>query len=1123
MNVSISSPFRIVLRILVLLGITLSVTPAQKKTIPQYVHDIWTTATGLPQNSASDIVQTRDGYLWFGTQEGLARFDGVHFTIFDRTNTPVLRDSWILRLMEDNNDGLWIRPQGFAPSVTRYKKGVFRTYSKADGLPSERILTWTATNDVVWFGTDRGLCMMKDEKFSTFSVKNGLPSDTVNGLAADRRGDLWVSTARGVCLLAGGSFRTFTTKDGYTDTAITRINQLKSGYEDSKGTMWLAAPRHIYSFTHGTLSAYTMNNGAADVIVNTIYEDKQGNLWFGTRNGLRRFDNGRFVSYEASKDPDENNILEMVEDRSGDIWLVTGLGLKRFSGDKFETYKKQDGLSNNVINKIFMDREGSIWVGTEGGGIDRFHLGKFVTISAVNGLSDDMIQPIMQDRRGTIWAGTAGRGVNMIRDGSVTVIDTKNGLPANFIQSLYEDKRGAMWIGTFKGAMRIAGERRTVFTKKDGFKNDVVNAFIARKSGEFLAASANAVLELKNGTFIPYHPLDSIPTFVGYMFEDSKGALWIGTRSGVYRLVNGTLHHFTPEEGLNGTFALSIYEDAEGVIWLSMSNVGLYRFKDGKFSLITPQQGLFDYVAYTILEDQFGYFWMSSNRGIYRVSKEELNDVADGRKSSVKSTVYGEADGMANRECNGGYFPSAWKLTDGKLCFATVKGVAMVNPADINLNPIAPPVVVESFSVDGTPQDLHGTVHLRAGSSKFDFHYAGLSFVGGEKVRFKYQLDGFDTYWSDAGTRRDAYYTNLPPGEYTFRVIAANSDGVWNNEVASVPFVLAPYFYQSSWFLAACIFLFLTTGPSIYFLRTRQLKNRTAELNAEVENRTRELQQTLDHLKDAQNQLVLSEKMASLGQLTAGIAHEIKNPLNFITNFAVLSQDLTKELREQLLREREQVDPERAAEIKEILDDLEQNVGKINDHGKRADSIVRGMLLHSRGKAGERQQTDLNALLAEYTNLAYHGMRAQDQSFNIKIETELDPTVGRVSIVPQDLSRAFLNIVNNACYAANEKKRSQQNGFMPVVRVCTKNLGTKVEIRIRDNGTGIPQAVRDKIFNPFFTTKPAGIGTGLGLSLTYDTITQEHKGEITVDTKEGEFTEFIITIPNDHSDRGEPS
>jgi signal transduction histidine kinase len=400
-----------------------------------------------------------------------------------------------------------------------------------------------------------------------------------------------------------------------------------------------------------------------------------------------------------------------------------------------------------------------------------------------------------------------------------------------------------------------------------------------------------------------------------------------------------------------------------------------------------------------------------------------------------------------------------------------------------------------------------------AGKSRFEFHYAGISFTGSKEVRYKYQLVGLDDGWIDAGPRREAYYTNLKPGEYTFRVIAANGDGIWNEQGASASFVLSPHFYQTGWFIGLVVLGFLTAGPSFYLYRMRNMKRRKAELEHLVQERTGELQKTLNNLKDTQNQLILSEKMASLGQLTAGIAHEIKNPLNFITNFSVLSHDLTKDLRKELAAERDRVDPKRAKEIEDLLGDLEQNVSKINEHGKRADSIVRGMLLHSRGKSGERQETDLNALLAEYTNLAYHGMRAQDQSFNVKIETEFDPAVGNVSVVPQDLSRAFLNIVNNACYAANDRKKASHNGFTPVVRVSAKNLADGVEIRIRDNGNGIPDSIREKIFNPFFTTKPAGAGTGLGLSLSYDIITQEHKGDIRVDTKEGEYTEFVITIP----------
>ncbi|MBN1199171.1 MAG: HAMP domain-containing protein, partial [Bacteroidales bacterium] len=288
-----------------------------------------------------------------------------------------------------------------------------------------------------------------------------------------------------------------------------------------------------------------------------------------------------------------------------------------------------------------------------------------------------------------------------------------------------------------------------------------------------------------------------------------------------------------------------------------------------------------------------------------------------------------------------------------------------------------------------------------------------------------------------------------------------------------------------------------------------KVKERTAELVA----KNSELDSALQTLKAAQAQLVQSEKMASLGQLTAGIAHEIKNPLNFVNNFAELSTDLARELKEELEKLKGKLDENDREYLMEIVGDLESNALKIHNHGKRADSIIRGMLLHSRGKAGEKQPTDLNALLEEYVNLGYHGMRATDPSFNIKIESSYDPEVGIVEVIPQDLSRVFLNIINNACQATAQKKIEQKDSYFPLLTVTTRRLGELVEVRIRDNGKGIPDEIKEKIFNPFFTTKAAGSGTGLGLSISFDIVVQGHGGELTLQSEPGEYTEFIIRIP----------
>ena len=291
----------------------------------------------------------------------------------------------------------------------------------------------------------------------------------------------------------------------------------------------------------------------------------------------------------------------------------------------------------------------------------------------------------------------------------------------------------------------------------------------------------------------------------------------------------------------------------------------------------------------------------------------------------------------------------------------------------------------------------------------------------------------------------------------------------------------------------------LAEAFSIAYARYEDFKN--------LEEAKNKIELTLSELKSAQAQLVHSEKMASLGELTAGIAHEIKNPLNFVNNFSEISGELISEVEEEL----EKNDKE---EVLSILKDLKQNLVKINQHGKRADSIVKGMLLHSRGTSGEKVLTDINELLDQYVNLAYHGMRAQNKEFNITIEKDYDKSLEKINVVPQDISRVFLNIINNACYAAYDRKKKDGDDFSPILKVSTKNLDGKVEIRIGDNGSGIPKDIFDKIFQPFFTTKPTGEGTGLGLSLSYDIVTKQHGGEIKIESKEGEGAEFIITLPN---------
>lgn len=826
---------------LVLLGAppTFSLDPA--KAVTQYIQEVWQTEQGLPQNTVQAICQTRDGYLWLGTQEGLVRFDGVRFTVFDKSNTPELTQNTILALSEDRQGALWVGVRG--EGLLRFKDGRFSAFTPRDGLSSDRVRSLYADREgTLWIGTTGGgLNRFRDGRFTSFTTKDGLSSDEVVAISEDREGNLWIGTyGGGLDRFRDGKFTAFTTRDGLSS------DQISSILEDREGSLWVGTfEAGVNRLRNGRFTAFTTRDGLSHDEVWSLLEDADGNIWIATAGGgLNRFRDGHLSALTAAKGLSNDNVASLYEDRERSLWVGTfDGGLNRLRDGKVTPFGTKEGLSSDVVRSVFEDRQGTLWIGTDGGGLNRFKDGRFTAFTTRDGLSNDHVASIFEDRAGTLWIGTLGGGLNRLRPGGgFTAFTTKQGMSSDDVVSIYEDSEGTLWVGTMDGLSRFKDGKFTSFTTQDGLSDDGIKAIL----------------------------------------EDRDGGLWIGTTSGLNRFKDGKFTAFTTKDGLSDDRVAALHQDADGTLWVGTSGGGLDRLRDGRFAAITAKAGLHDDRVLDAFEDGQGNLWMSCNRGIYRASKKDLNAFADGKLARIASPSYGMSDGMRSPECNGENQPAGWQTRDGRLWFPTIKGVAVIDPARLALNSLPPPVVLEEVVADGRSLDgaPGSTVVLQPGSGKLVLRYTALSMRVPQRVRFMYRLDGFDKDWVDAGTERTAHYTNLPPGTYRFRVKASNDDGVWNENGAALELRLLPFFHQTRMFQALCALGLVFLGTGAHRLRMRRLKRRADELERIVAEQTRDLRVANEALRRAQEQLArLSEaapdKLENVAAWGASMAEEV--------------------------------------------------------------------------------------------------------------------------------------------------------------------------------------------------------------------------------------------------------
>lgn len=793
-------------------SILFAATPAvaldPAKAITQYVHDKWQVEDGLPDNRLWSMAEARDGYLWLGTGTSLVRFDGVQFTVFDGPGTEAIRNREIRALVEGRDGSLWIGTYG--GGLSRLRDGRITTYTVKEGLAGDIVYDLHEDRDgTLWIATAGGLSRFRNGRFKTYTTADGLGANRVYTIAEGREGDLWFGTfGGGLSHFRKGSFTNYTTEDGLGANMVLGLAQTRDG------SLWIATyGGGLSRLENGTFTTFTTRDGLTDNRLTDLLEDRDGNLWIAAYDGgLNRFRNGEFTSFGEAQGLSDNALMRLYETRDGSVWTGTEKGgLNRLKDAKFTPYTTREGLSNDRTYAIYPDPTGTLWIGTEGGGLNRFVDGTFTSYTTGDGLASDNVVSIFRDSRGDLWIGTFGGGVSRLRDGRFTTFTTADGLSDNIVYAIHEDRSGALWFGTQEvGLTRFADGKFTVYGSQEGLG----------------AGGVRTIL------------------------EDRRGTLWFGTNAGgLSRFENGRFTTYTTADGLAGDIVYALREDREGNLWIGTKGGGLSRLRDGRFATIDAAAGLRDNTVFQILEDGNDHLWLCGPKGVSRVRTKALLDVADGRARRVHPDVYGRSDGIRSGQCNGGSQPAGWRTPDGRVWFPTSRGIVVANADHFEIDRRAPRIHLEQFIADARSMPLGGEVKLRPGSRKLEFHFTGISLPDPEHVTFRYRLEGFDPEWVEAGTRRVAYYTNLPPGSYRFQVMAGNSDGIWSEAGGALAFELQPFFYQTRWFVSLVALALLLAALGGHRLRVRALTHRQRDLSRLVTERTRELEDATQELE----------------------------------------------------------------------------------------------------------------------------------------------------------------------------------------------------------------------------------------------------------------------------------
>jgi ligand-binding sensor domain-containing protein/signal transduction histidine kinase len=1052
------------------------------RSIYQYNCRTWRRANGLPANAVTAIAQSADGRLWLGTSHGLVYFDGIGFRVFDLSGDGGIEGKVINSLARRSAGGLW-------------------------------------------FGLDRGSFGYFDkQQFHSLQQANwGGPFATVHSVQ---------ETHDGVMLFGGsGLAGRFTATNTLTSLLPINNADVFSVYEDSLGRIWMGTAQDgLFYWENGKLITFpdpTLRN----MVISAVAVDQAGNIWVGTGNGLRRY-NSNFQ--EGALTGFGSQPRALLVDRHGVLWIgTTSVGLIRYQDGKFTSLRKQDGLASDRILSLAESDDGSLWVGTEDG-LSQLSDVKFPILTTTEGLANEACLAVAASPQGGIWAGTPD-GVSYFHDGQFTNfgVGGADGLRSRWVKRLFAARNGDVYfLGGRKNIDRFRGDHVVM-----SWTNSVWPRALTEDSHGILVGMAGDLMRIENDKLVPVRLADGSNVSLNWINDllvARDGSIWVAATSGVFQIKDGILYDWCRKNNLAQSAFFYMCEDNDGAIWAAQ-NTGIARFKNGGLQIITKQQGLHEDFVYAIVPDKFGNFWMDSNGGIFRVNQRELNAVADGNAEQVHCTVYEGEDAVKTTDKSAQDY-SGCRSSDGRIWFPSSKGIIMVDPTNIPSNPQPPVVFIEEVGINGREYDPNLKPVLEPGPGNLEFDYSALDYQAPQKIQYRYKLDGYDSDWMDAGSRRTAFYTNIKPGDYRFQVQACNADGVWNITADSFSFKLPPRFHETIAFrvtvavagLGLVVYLWW-----IWHLRRKhaQLRQTRDLLESKVQERTSELRNEIEERKLMQmevervhQQLLEISRQAGMAEIATNVLHNVGNVLNSVNISTGLIVESVKTSRASslakvviLLREhahdlgefitndpRGKHVPAHLAQLSEhLMADQEAIVGELDSLRRNVEHIKEIVAMQQNYATVGGVKEMINVV-----NLVEDSLRMNEGELNrhrVEVVREFEE-VPPMNIEKHKILQILVNLVSNAKHACQESGRTDKR--------LTMRVGDgegRIKISVTDNGVGIPPENLTRIFNHGFTTRKEGHGFGLHSGAL---AAKELGGSLTVQSEGlGKGATFTLELP----------